>query len=109
MADGTTGPGSPDIMQQRRAGIRCIEVLRGLSDYLDGEMSDELRLAIDQHLEVCDQCEDFGLRFTRTIQALRREMASARTVDDDVASRLRATLRAALGEIEPGDGGRDRL
>ncbi|NNF26920.1 MAG: zf-HC2 domain-containing protein [Gemmatimonadetes bacterium] len=109
MADGTTGPGSPDIMQQRRAGIRCIEVLRGLSEYLDGELSEELRLAINQHLEVCDQCEDFGLHFTKTIQALRREMASARPVDDDVASRLRATVTAALGEIETRGGGLEPL
>jgi hypothetical protein len=44
------------------AGIRCIEVLELLSDYLDGDVSQESKERIEAHLRGCDQCERFGGR-----------------------------------------------
>ena len=36
--------------------IQCDEVLRELSNYLDREVSAELRRQIEEHLQACDNC-----------------------------------------------------
>jgi predicted anti-sigma-YlaC factor YlaD len=38
------------------ATLDCKEVLDNLSDYIDGEGSDELRKAIELHLSRCGRC-----------------------------------------------------
>lgn len=100
MTDGTTGPAHFELLERSLAGIRCIEVLRQLSEYLDGELPEDVRTAFDRHIAVCTECEEFGARFTATIHTLRREMASAPPVDAVAAGRLRATVMAALEEVD---------
>jgi len=53
------------------AGIRCSAVLALLSDYLDGNISEEDRRVIEAHVTECDVCERFDARFATAIQALR--------------------------------------
>jgi anti-sigma factor (TIGR02949 family) len=36
--------------------ISCVEVWRDISNYLDGEISAELRERMRAHFEVCDHC-----------------------------------------------------
>ena len=36
--------------------IDCYQVRRELSDYLEGDVSPELRLRIEEHLQTCDHC-----------------------------------------------------
>jgi hypothetical protein len=36
--------------------IRCVEVMRELSNYLEGDLDPILRAAIMLHLESCDHC-----------------------------------------------------
>jgi anti-sigma factor (TIGR02949 family) len=36
--------------------ISCVEVWREISNYLDGEISAELRERLRAHFEVCDHC-----------------------------------------------------
>jgi hypothetical protein len=36
--------------------IDCYQVRRELSDYLEGDLTPELRLRIEQHLQTCDHC-----------------------------------------------------
>ena len=36
--------------------IDCYQVRRELSDYLEGDLTLQLRLRIEQHLQACDHC-----------------------------------------------------
>jgi putative zinc finger protein len=40
----------------RVLGIDCYTVRRELSDYLEGDLTPQLRLQIEDHLENCDRC-----------------------------------------------------
>jgi anti-sigma factor RsiW len=70
------------------AGIRCLEVLAYLSDYLDGELSDELRARVEAHVADCDWCERFGGKFSSTVSDLRRLLREPEPADDETADRL---------------------
>lgn len=78
------------------AGIRCREVLAHLSDYLDGELDDDTRARIEEHLHGCDWCERFGGSFGEVVAALRRQMGAAPELDADVQARLRERLKDAV-------------
>ena len=79
------------------AGIRCIEVLGMLSDYLDSEVSPEDRARIEDHLRGCDQCERFGGRMSSIVKSLRETLKEPEPLDDAVAQRLRARLAGEFG------------
>lgn len=79
------------------AGIRCIEVLELLSDYLDGDVSLEDRGRIEAHLRRCDQCERFGGRMASVVKSLRKTLKDPDPLDGDVARRLRDRLERELG------------
>ena len=36
--------------------IDCYQVRRALSDYLEGDLTPQLRLRIEEHLQTCDHC-----------------------------------------------------
>jgi hypothetical protein len=36
--------------------IDCYQVRRKLSDYLEGDLTPQLRLRIEEHLQTCDHC-----------------------------------------------------
>ena len=36
--------------------IDCCQVCRELSDYLEGDLTPQLRLRIEEHLQTCDHC-----------------------------------------------------
>jgi anti-sigma factor RsiW len=55
-------------------GIRCFEVLEHLSDYVDDDVSVELRERIETHLQGCDWCERFGNQFSEVVGAVRCEL-----------------------------------
>jgi predicted anti-sigma-YlaC factor YlaD len=73
-------------------GIRCREVLELLSSYLEGDVAESEKRRIDAHLLECDHCMRFGGDFGKAMEALRRELRSAPTLDEDVARRLRERL-----------------
>lgn len=77
-------------------GIRCLEVLALLSDYLDGEVDAPTRQIIEAHLRGCDWCEKFGGGFTEVVRNLRRQLAQPDALSDDVAGRLADRLRSEL-------------
>ena len=79
------------------AGVRCIEVLGMLSDYLDDEVSREDRDRIEDHLRGCDQCERFGGRMSSIVKSLRETLKEPDLLDDAVAQRLRARLAKEFG------------
>jgi len=56
------------------AGIRCSEVLGVLEEYVDGDLSPEVRQRVELHLAGCDWCERFGGQYVGTIKALRLQL-----------------------------------
>ena len=81
------------------AGIRCIEVLGLLSDYLDGEVSREDRERIEAHLRGCDQCERFGGQVSSIVKSLRITLRDPEPLDEGVAQRLQDRLKKEFGII----------
>jgi anti-sigma factor RsiW len=53
------------------AGLTCADVLTALSDYVDGELTDEMRASVEQHVRACSNCERFGGMFAAVIRQLR--------------------------------------
>ena len=47
------------VFVSRKTGvieIDCYQVRRELSDYLEGDLTPQLRLRIEEHLQTCDHC-----------------------------------------------------
>jgi anti-sigma factor RsiW len=78
-------------------GIRCIEVLELLSDYLDGEVSQEHRERIEAHLRGCDQCERFGGQMSSIVKSLRVTLRDPDPLDEGVSRRLQDRLKREFG------------
>jgi anti-sigma factor RsiW len=76
-------------------GLRCSEVLEGLSAYLDGELAAAQRAAVEAHVRGCELCARFGGAFSAAITGLRSQLADADDVPDEVARRLAESLRRA--------------
>ncbi len=81
-------------MEREVSGLRCSEVLLGLTDFLEGTLPSGEIGRIQAHLAGCDACARFGERFAQSI-ALLREQRNAASLPTAVAQRLDAALRAA--------------
>lgn len=73
--------------------LHCFDVLDRLSDYLDGELSEEERRQVEVHLAGCDECTRFGGEFGAVVTALRERLGVASDVPSEVARRLDESLR----------------
>lgn len=82
------------------AGMRCSEVLGGLPDYLDDELSPEVRARVEAHLRGCDWCEQFGGHYAALVGTLRERLVSAD--DPDAQTRRRLRDRLGLGHDDAG-------
>lgn len=51
-------------------GLRCSQVLEGLSAYVDGELAPEMVAKVEAHLEGCENCARFGAEFTAALGRL---------------------------------------
>lgn len=82
------------------AGIRCMEVLALLSDYLDDELESAQRETVDAHLAGCDWCARFGGEVGATVQRLRAALGTAEPTPAPVRTRLSERLAHELGDGE---------
>ena len=73
-------------------GLSCSEVLERLSDYVDGELSQEERARLEAHLRGCDVCARFGGQFRATVRALRAHLAGSDGLSPELAERLRRAV-----------------
>lgn len=83
--------------EKQIAGLWCSEVLARLSEYVDGELSQDEVDSVHAHLRGCDWCERFGGEFSRLVAEIRRQMAEPEPVGDEVRSRLRSRLASEAG------------
>jgi anti-sigma factor RsiW len=75
------------------AGITCAEVLAALSDYVDGELADSVRIQIEAHVMQCTNCERFGGMFAHVIHSVRTHASAD---DGEVFARLRKRIDELL-------------
>lgn len=74
-------------------GLTCSQVLEALSAYLDGELEEPRRTAIEAHVSDCQNCARFGAGFSGMLGLVRTQLATPEPVPTDVAARLRAVLK----------------
>ncbi len=78
------------------AETECQAVLSRLFEYLDGEVVDEDRGAIDRHLEVCVDCaRRFG--FEAELKAIIRRKCEGKPVPKGLSDLVRSRVRAIFG------------
>lgn len=77
-------------------GMKCSEVLAMLSAYVEGELSLEGVMAVQEHVKHCEACMHFGGRYSKVVNCMRQKLAAAEPLDADIASRLDQCLRNAL-------------
>lgn len=74
------------------AGIRCMEVLEVLDDYVDDTLDEQTREQVETHLTHCDWCATFGGRYTETIRQLRSQLLGKERQGEDSARWARKLL-----------------
>lgn len=58
-------------LQREVGGLRCIDVLERLPDYLDGALTPADVAMVEQHLAGCANCARFGSLYGRAVLAMR--------------------------------------
>jgi len=74
------------------AGLTCSAVMAALSQYMDGEVPEDVRVRIEDHVGRCRECERFGADFSRLLAGMRRHLSAPDPVPVEVLDRLRTTL-----------------
>jgi anti-sigma factor RsiW len=74
-------------------GLRCIEVVELVSDYLDDELDEETRRRVEEHLTLCPACRIYVEQVRETVQALGELPSGA------LPARAVAELEAAFREF----------
>jgi mycothiol system anti-sigma-R factor len=70
--------------------ITCAEAVKQLWEYLDGELSEQDRAAIEEHLSFCRRCCG-EVEFAQELHGFLAREAAAE-IPDEVRARLIATL-----------------
>jgi len=80
-------------MSDRREHLACLEVVRLVSDYLDGHVEGDVQSLFEEHVNYCLGCERYvdQLRETMRVTGLLREEGAA-------APDVRSALRRAFDE-----------
>jgi predicted anti-sigma-YlaC factor YlaD len=79
----------------RREDLRCIEFVTTVSAYLDGDVSEEQRRRIDDHLESCQGCRTALGQFRTVIRSTGRlKPEDVASIDPLIRDRLMTTLRS---------------
>ncbi|MCP4383955.1 MAG: zf-HC2 domain-containing protein [Hyphomicrobiales bacterium] len=76
--------------------LRCSEVTRHSSDYIDGELPLMLQLQVRLHLMACRHCRRFVRQMRATVALLGHESESEETVDDDLISAYRTKSKPTI-------------
>ena len=74
----------------------CKEVIRKLSDYLDGELEPDLAAQLTRHLEHCEDCRLVIDTTRKTVEIFCKTEPAP--LPEDVLHRLNRLLSAKLGQ-----------
>ncbi len=76
------------------SGDTCKESIARMLEYIDGELSDDLREKLEAHLGGCTSCEEFLASYRATPSICRQ--ALAKKMPEEVAHKLTDFLRREL-------------
>ena len=80
--------------RSRQDEMRCVEFVELISDYLQGNVSDEQRVRIEHHLEGCAGCRAALEQIKTVIRVTGRLTATdVASIDPLIRDRLLSTLR----------------
>ena len=80
--------------RSREDEMRCVEFVELISDYLQGDVSDEQRFRIEHHLEGCAGCRAALEQIKTVIRVTGRlTAADVASIDPLIRDRLLSTLR----------------
>jgi anti-sigma factor (TIGR02949 family) len=77
--------------------IRCEDAMRQLWDFLDGELAEDDREALEKHLEVCGRCYP-AYDFQRAYLEYTRRLATREQAPPDLRKRLFLKLLEQEGQ-----------
>ena len=85
---------SPGSDRPRGFGLACQDVVQLITTYLDGDLPDDMRAEVDEHLDGCDGCRNVLAQW-RTIIALAGRLTEADVDNTDEVTRDRviSTIR----------------
>ena len=75
--------------------FNCKDSIDKLLEYLDGEVSPEVKEHLDQHFHGCTPCEEFLKQYRETAPLCRKALLRSR-MPKEVSDRLTAFLRESL-------------
>ena len=76
--------------------MTCRELFERLSEYVDGELSQEICEEIRRHMEGCEPCVTFAKTLKKTAELCRR--LPSRPIPPEVAADLRGVLVTHLSK-----------
>lgn len=79
----------------RASMFNCKDSIDKLLEYLEGEVSPEVKSHLDQHFKGCSPCEEFLKQYRETAPMCRKAMLRAR-MPREVADKLTALLRQTI-------------
>lgn len=86
-------------MNEHRHDESCLELAGRLSEYLDGELSEELASEVARHFQACQRCEEF----VQSLEKVRRlgGIVPVPAPSAERRARLVERLRSELGKPRP--------
>ena len=85
---------TPESGHSHEMSMTCRELFERLSEYVDGELSQEICQEIQRHMEGCEPCVAFAKTLKKTADLCRR--LPSRPIPPEVAADLRTFLATHL-------------
>ncbi len=83
-------------MSEEHRHEQCRQLLGSLSDYVDGDLADEVCLEIERHMSGCDRCRIVVDTLRKTVELYHTAAAETPAAPSDVRQRL--FFKLDLGE-----------
>lgn len=74
--------------------VACRQVVELVTDYLEGDLPDPVRAAVERHLATCPPCVEYVEQMRSTVVSLRE--IPVETISPDVREELVAAFRTLL-------------
>ncbi len=82
--------------------MHCHQVLQLLVDYIDGELDENTRRELEEHMEDCEPCKKFINTYRTTIKLTKQVETSQ--MPNELKDRLHSFIRMKTGDNCPPDG-----
>jgi anti-sigma factor RsiW len=56
--------------------VRCVEFVESVTDWMEGALTDDDRVAIEEHLAICPHCTEYVAQLRLTVAVLRDQPAA---------------------------------